>query len=210
MNDWTFPYRLAIGLPIFAVLLAVELWRRPREPRRLKEYSFLFGVTVLAVGYGIAHDFVTWSVCRDYYVIGKGIPSAARGYTVDIVKLAAKATWSVGLLGAAILLLANNPDRLKRQLPYRTLLKLGLIPLSISVGLETLLGVLFYLLAELIARAINAIAFLELSGPRFFAVWGMHIGAYLGGAIGIILAALIILRLKKRVLSTADLDASKG
>jgi hypothetical protein len=38
----------------------------------------------------------------------------------------------------------------------------------------------------------------------------MHIGAYLGGAIGIILAALIILRLKKRVLSTADLDASKG
>jgi len=152
VSDATFPYRVAIGLAIFGALLALELWRRPREPRRLKEYSFLFGMTIVTMLYGVVHDFVTWSICRDYYVVGKGIPSASHGYTLDVVKLAMKATWTAGLLGAAVLLVANNPDRQGRQLPYPNLIAMALLPLLASVLLEGALGGVFYCFASPLAE----------------------------------------------------------
>jgi hypothetical protein len=190
---------VAIGLSIFVLLLVYELWRRPKESTRSKEYAFLFGVTLLAMAYGILHDFVTWSICRDYYVIGKGIPSAASGYSMDVVKLAMKATWTAGLLCAAAFLVANNPDRLRRQLPYSTLLQLMFIPLAASILLEFLLGIAFGRSAVSVASRFGMMTYLELSGPRFFAVWGMHIGAYSGAALGLLAAIATIVVLKRRL-----------
>ena len=199
MRDPTFVYRVAIGLPIFALLLVYELWRRPKESRRGKEYAFLFGVTLLAMAYGVLHDFVTWSICRDYYVVGKGIPSAASGYTIDVVKLAMKATWTGGLLCAAAFLVANNPDRHRRQLPYFTLLQLMLIPLASSILFESALGIAFGGFASSVARRFGMMTYLELSGPRFIAVWGMHIGAYSGAALGLLAGVATIVVLKRRL-----------
>ncbi len=198
-HDVTFPYRLAAGLSFFVVMLAVEFWKRPSEPRRRKEYSFLAGITVAAMGYGVAHDFVTWSICRSYYVIGKGIPTASYGYTWDVVKLAMKATWSVGLIAAAVLLVANNPDRERRQLPYRRLVAFAAVPLVVSMVLEGLLGLLFYWRAAGIAASLGMQEYYDLAGAPFMAVWGMHIGAYGGGAAGLVCAAILVVRAKRRI-----------
>jgi hypothetical protein len=169
----------------------------------VKEYPFLFGAAIAAMIYGVAHDYVTWSISPDYYIIGKGIPSAATGFTRDVAILAMKATWGPGLLGAAVLLMANNPDSSQRQLPYMTLLKLAAIPLAMSILCEAAFGILFARYPEPIAHGAGMMTYLNLAGSRFMAVWGMHIGAYGGFAVGLLMAALLTTRWKKRLPCTA-------
>lgn len=199
MRSIPFGYRVTIGLLIFALLLAEELIRRPSQPRRVKEYPFLFGITAIAMLYGIAHDFVTWSICPGYFVVGKGIPSAATGFTKDVIILAMKATWTPGLLLAAALLVANNRDRLQRQLPYRALLRLAALTLAISMLCEAALGVVFGFYPQPLASALGLHTYYELCGPRFFIVWGMHCGAYAGGLIGLVVAVVLTIRGKRRL-----------
>lgn len=194
-----FTYRLAAGLLLLALLLALDL-RRGRT-QRLKEYAFLFGVAVAAMGYGVAHDYVSWSICRDYFVAGKGILSAASRYSWETMKHAMGVGWTVGLVGAAVLLVANNRDRLGRQLPYVSLMRLAILVLLGSMAAEMTLGTIFRLTAAQIASAAGLDYILDSTGPSFFTVWGMHIGTYLGGAIGVVIAAVVILR-KKRGLSS--------
>jgi hypothetical protein len=196
LNDATSIYRLTIGLLIFAVLLAVDCWKRPKELRRLKEYSFLFGITALAMVYGIAHDFVTWSISPAYFVLFKGIASAADKYGPEMIKLAMMATWSVGLITAAVLLMANNPGRLGRPLPYSRLVRIATIPLGVSILTEILLGLAFHWY-EPYSLAHERIAMLTLGRHNVFTVWGMHIGAYSGGIIGLVIAVIRIVRLRR-------------
>ena len=202
--DVTFPYRVAVGVGIFAALGIWDYIRHPDNPKRLKEYLFLFGMTLAAMAYGVAHDFVTYSLSRDYYVLGKGIESAANGFNLDVVKLAMKATWSCGLIGAALLLIANNPDRLKRQLPYRTLLKYAAIPLLCSMVAEGVGGAIFCIKAMPLAAGLGWTAVLEVTDEGFFAVWGMHLGAYAGAALGVLMAAVLVVRQKRRMGAEAD------
>ena len=59
MDDPTFPYRVAFGLIVFGALGAIDRIRNPRNPTRLREYGFLFGVTGAVMLYGLLPDAVT-------------------------------------------------------------------------------------------------------------------------------------------------------
>ncbi len=202
MNDWVFRFRVMLCVAAFLLLLSEELLRRPGEYRRGREYLFLGGVTVAAALYGVVHDFVTWSICPGYFVAGKGIPQASSGFTKDVVVLAMKATWYAGLLTGAVLLIANNRDRLSCQLGYGTLVKMALIPLGISMLMEGIVGIAFGCFAKEVADGSGFDVCYERFGARFFVVWGMHLGAYLGGAIGLAIAFFVTVS-KKRNLSGA-------
>lgn len=198
--DILFGYRLCGGLLVLAVLLIVDL-RRGRT-QRAKEYAFLFGATAAAMLYGLVHDFVSWSISREYFVLGKGIDSAATGYSWETMKLAMSALWTAGLIGAASFLMANNPDRLGRQVPYRLLIRLSAVPLLLSIITEALTGPLGYLLAPYIADRMDLLYIYDRASRPFFTVWGMHAGAYLGGIAGIVIAIVAILKMKRRLPAT--------
>ena len=193
----SFAYRLCAGLLVFAVLLAVDL--RKGRYHRAKEYTYLFGMTAAAMAYGMVHDYVSWSISPAYFVLGKGIASAATGYTWETMKLAATALWSVGLLGSACVLLANNADKQGRQVPYAFLVKVAAVPLLLSIAIEIPFGLSFHYIAPWFLSAPHLRSLYTHAGSSFFIVWGMHIGAYFGGAVGIIFAVFVVVR-KKRCL----------
>lgn len=201
VQDKTFIYRLIFGLTVFAILALVDYRRNPTNPRRIKEYSFLFSVAILSMIYGILHDFITYGISKEYYILGKGIESARNGFNFDVAKLALMATWPVGLIVGATFLIANNPRKLRRQLRYKVLFKLLFIPLTFSAGFAFILGTVFYLNQEFFAKLghledLNSLC----SNPSgFITVWGIHNGSYLGGLIGLIIALVIILKMKGKI-----------
>jgi hypothetical protein len=199
MNDPSFPYRLALGLSFFVVMGLWDYYRHRENPKRLKEYIFLFSITLAAMAYGIVHDAVTYTISPAYYVIGKGLHLAADGFNRDVVYLAMKATWTAGLIGGAAFLIANNPDKHGRQLKYGRLLRFAFIPFGASLCVEILLGALCYCFADTINVKLPENAFGQPVDARFIAVWGMHFGAYGGGIVGLIAALIIIIRTKRKV-----------
>ncbi len=116
-----FRYRVVLGVLFFALLGFVDVCRNPSNPRRAREYLFLFSCAGIAMGYGVAHDFVTCHISPAYFVWGKGLESAADGFNFDVVKLALMASWSAGLIVGVVLLLANNPREGRPQLGYPAL-----------------------------------------------------------------------------------------
>lgn len=197
-----FAYRVCAGLLVFAILLALDL--RKGRYQRAKEYGYLFGMTAAAMAYGIVHDYVSWSIAPSYFVFGKGISSAATGYSWETVKLAATALWSVGLLGSACVLLANNADKKGRQVSYAFLVKVAAIPLLLSIAVEIPLGLSFHHIAPWMLSAAHLHSLYTHAGSSFFIVWGMHIGAYIGGGLGIIIAVLVVVRKKRRLPSAVQ------
>lgn len=203
MNDWTFPYRVTVGLVIFSALLLYERRTNPNNPRRPKEYAFLFGATAFAMLYGALHDFITWSISRDYFVYGKKIPAAAERFFPEVMQLGMTATWSVGLLCAALALMANNPDNAGRQLPYPRLLRLSLLPLPASIAAEATFGVVAARYGDALIEYFTG--HIVTSQRAFLAVWAMHLGAYLGVIIGLAVALPLIVK-KKRELPSCTLE----
>lgn len=199
MSDPSFPYRLALGLIFFAGMGLSDLIRHPDNPKRVKEYGFLFGVSLVAMAYGIVHDFVTYTLSPDYFIIGKGLTSAVGGFNRDVVFLAMNATWTVGVLGAAVILVANNPNKLGHQLSYRSLTRLALIPFGVSLLFEIPFGVLSHVRADAIAPMLSRAGFSQDLGTRFITVWAMHLGAYIGAIIGLVFAVVTIIKRKRKL-----------
>lgn len=192
-----FKYRLLIGLTIFLILGIIDYKKNPENPIRAKEYLFLFSITGIAMLYGIVHDLITYHISPDYYILGKGIESAKDGFNFDVVKLAMIALWSVGLIIGVAFLIANNPKQNVPQLKYPTLYWITLYPLSISIFFAVSIGILFYFFGMWFHNWLPELANTN-AQRRFITTWGIHIGSYLGGLVGLIIAVIRIAILRKR------------
>jgi uncharacterized membrane protein len=109
-------------------------------------------------------------------------------------------TWWTGLLLGAALLIANNPKPSRPALPWRKLYSKMPIVMLIAAGCGTAVGLVGYMgwLSPLFPELIRD----QLWRPtRFMAVWGVHLGGYLGGAIGGVWAVISTLRQRKRMAS---------
>ncbi|MBI1319066.1 MAG: hypothetical protein GC168_08975 [Candidatus Hydrogenedens sp.] len=191
-DDPTLPWRIAGGMTIFAVLAWYDWRKNPENPTRIREYAFLFGVTLAAMIYGIAHDLVTYALSPDYYVYGKGITSAATGWNTDVALLAMQATWTGGLIGGAVLLIANNPSRGHVPVPYPTLLRYALVVLAVSACTEVVVGIAAWMNADAVRGWWGASNFRNVVDDRFVLVLGMHWGAYGGAVAGLVVAYFAI------------------
>lgn len=98
MQDSTWGIRLAVGLVGLVYLAAIDWYKNPKNPTRIKEYGFLFGVTGLAMVHGLVHDFFTHAVSSEYFSVGKGMGPRGDAFGPDVALLALQASWSVGLL----------------------------------------------------------------------------------------------------------------
>jgi hypothetical protein len=117
------------------------------------------------------------------------------------VKVGVEATWTVGLIVGVALLLANNPMRDRPRLRNRQLLIY--IPLiflicaafGVCFGFFGREGWLRFLSADFqdMARA-------NIFRPqRFMMTWGVHLGGYVGGLLGAVMAIADITRRRRKL-----------
>jgi hypothetical protein len=200
--------RVAIGASIFAALALSDVYRNGRNARRWREYSFLLVTTAILMAYGAANDAITCRISWEYFYYGKDLaavlgphtPPAVVPLTIEAAKVGLRATWSAGLIIGVALLLANNPRPGRPQLPFRRLLALmpgvllAVILSGVALGLIGYHGGLAWTSHELRLLAHDNL----FRPPNFMAVFGIHLGAYLGGALGTIWAVSKILRERKQ------------
>jgi hypothetical protein len=156
---------------------------------RLAEYAFLLGSGCLGAGYALLHDLCTYALCPAYFVVGKGVSSAALGFWPDVAWLAARAGWSAGLVVGCVLLFSNNPHPRRGQLSYDRLAPALTWPVVVSIPIAVVCGCSGpWLLGSFVdARFLTQVGVVD--PQRFLATWGVHIGSYVGATAGLLIAA---------------------
>jgi hypothetical protein len=199
--------RVAIGVSIFAILGTLDLIRNGRAAQRWREYAFLLLATVAGMTYGIANDAITSSISWEYYFYGKGLaevmppntPPDAGVLRSQAMLIGLKAGGSAGIVIGAALLFANNPRGGRRQLTFHRLAVYLALVFAVTILWSMLLGAAGAMGWLLWTN--SDLAEMWKSGemrPRYFlAVYGIHLGAYIGGAIGTGIALLKIARTRR-------------
>ncbi|TKC98173.1 hypothetical protein [Polyangium fumosum] len=155
----------------------------------------LVSTTSLALAYGIAHDHVTATLSPEYFLIGKNLASDPRPFRWAVTMLAAKASWPLGVLASMTLRFANEPSpRLPQRLPLRGLLGFMVVPLVVAAVVALMLGASPTSLDPWDQRAVAEVLAGSECASAFMRVWRMHIGSYVGGALGLVLAVALVRR----------------
>jgi hypothetical protein len=200
--------RIAIGAAIFAVLGTVDLIRHGRQATRWREYAFLLLAVFAATAYGAINDQIASSTSWEYFYYGKGldhvlgprVPPDSAALHWEACKIGLKATWSAGLIIGVLLLLANNPRRNRRQLPYRTMCRL-LTWILLSSVLCAAIGGFVGSRGGLawVSHDLRLLVRDNMFRPyQFMTVYGMNLGGYVGGLFSTLAAAVYVLRRRRR------------
>lgn len=200
--------RVGIAACVFAILAWRDIRRHGRNARRWREYLFLLCAGCAGIAYGAANDLVTSSISWEYYYYGKGlidvlgtkVPPDCGALHWEAAKLGMKAAGSAGLIIGVTFLMVNNPRPRRPQLPYRRLF----IPLVMTFAICAVCGVVIGVLGSqgAITWTSHDLEMLVRDDlfrpPRFLCVYGVHLGGYVGGAIGVVGGIIWILRERTR------------
>jgi hypothetical protein len=182
--------RIGVGVLVFFALACTDLARNGKTAKRWREYLFLLFAVAVALVYGLANDEATVRISPEYFLYGKELSPLVEGHPerlpLEAAKVGLKATWSVGLLVGAAILLANNPHGALPQLPYRRLVRLMPRMIACAAACAAALGAIGYMggLALFSQDFQEMVRRNEFRPYRFMAVYGIHLGGYLGGLIG--------------------------
>jgi hypothetical protein len=208
--------RIVVGCCIFAVLGFVDLARHGPAATRWREYLVLLTAVAVALAYGALNDQITSAISWEYFyygkeldkVLGPTVPPAGLSFHWEVAKVGLKATWSAGLIFGVAILLANNPlGNLSRR---RNRELLGMLPIVVlmAAGLGIIGGILGYegFLTSLSADFQEMVKADVFRPRRFMCTWGIHLGGYVGGFAGTLIAVGIVLRRRRAVpMSVASL-----
>ena len=207
ISDRSLPLRIAIGVSIFAVLAILDYRKHREKATRWREYAFLFLCAAFAIGYGILNDLITSRISVEYFLFGKGVakrvsaevaanPDAHRG-TLDLhaIRIGTVATWSAGLIAGAALLVTNTLGdrprlRMRQMLWLLPMIALCAIALAVAgawLGYEGFFARFSEEFAQMLAKD-------EMRPRRFIAVFGIHLGGYVGALLGLILCCGLVWR----------------
>lgn len=181
--DQFFPLHWRIvAVAAYFLVQGIRDWKtNPKNPLRAKEYLFLLGATSLAIVFGIVHDAITSRISQEYFIVGKGLNPGPE-FNISVLKLAVKASYSPGLIIGMSYLALNNPSPTRPKVTYLTLFKLLSAPILGAI-LCAVLG-FFVLWSSLHTDRSVSIAFVK--------VHSIHIGTYIGGALGWIVGMLLL------------------
>jgi hypothetical protein len=210
-NSWL-GARILVGITIFAIFAALDLYKNGRAATRWREYLFLFSAAAVAIGYGALNDQVTSSISWEYFYFWKGLdeklgsqtpPDALRLHW-EAAKIGMQAAWTLGLLAGAALVIANNPSRRYPRAPYRVLWR----GLPIIIGTVILCSAMFAVIGhsgglDWISQDLREEASRH-RPERFMTTWGIHLGGYIGAPIGIVLAVWRVRRARGKMLQAPD------
>ncbi|MDC0743231.1 hypothetical protein [Polyangium mundeleinium] len=155
----------------------------------------LVSTTSLALAYGIAHDHVTATISPEYFLTGKNLASDPRAFRWAVTMLAAKASWPLGVLAGMALRFGNEPSqRLPQRLPLPRLLGFAAVPMVTAAVIALMLGASPIDLDPWDQRAVAEVLAGSERASAFVRVWRVHIGSYIGGALGQLLAVALVRR----------------
>ncbi len=198
--------RILVGITVFAILAIADLNRNGQSATRWREYVVLLACVAAAICYGVVNDQITSSISWEYFyygkeldkILGPDVPPNALALHLQAAIIGIKATWSAGLIFGVVLLFANNPrPGLPRLNNSQVLWQLPIIA-GFAAFCGAVLGFFGFQgwltpLQNDFAEMVRADYF----HPRnFMSAWGIHLGGYAGGAIGTLIAAVRILRLR--------------
>jgi len=197
------PLRFTFGILVLAAFAIVDLHQKGRNATRWREYAFLALCAAVAMVYGILNDQITCRISWEYFYYGKNLspilgpdtPPDPMALQLQALRIGASATWWAGLIIGAAMLIANNPSRRGPQLPYRRLI--ARLPAIIAITI--ICAIIFGFAGEqyflnAISPDFQNLAVTNLWRPhRFMAVYGIHLGGYIGGALAVIYSVSSIL-----------------
>ena len=197
--------RILLSISVLAILAVADLKRKGQSATRWREYVVLVACVAAAICYGVINDQITSSISWEYFyyvknlstILGNRIPPDATALHLQAVKVAAEATWWVGLILGVVLLYANNPRPNLPRLSNRSIVsQLPLIAVFTGI-LAAAIGICGYLdwLPAGRQNFADVIPSDSERARRFLCTWGVHLGGYAGGAIGTLIAAVRILHL---------------
>jgi hypothetical protein len=199
--------RIVVGATVLAALGLWDLKKNGRHATRWREYTFLLACTLAAMVYGVLNDQITSSISWEYFYFGKSleerlglnVPPAPGALHWEAAKIGMQATWSVGLILGAAMLIANNPRRTRPQLSYLRMLRIlpgvFLIAIAFAIvgGIAGYFGCLNWASPDF-AEMWTAQMFRP---RRFIGVWGVHLGGYVGGLLAAVWAVYHILHCRR-------------
>lgn len=206
-SDTSLAIRVVVGVAIFATLAIVDYRRNGPAATRWREYAFLLICVALAIAYGIANDLITSRISVEYFLYFKGVaervavevaasPEQHRAaLDIQAVRIGTLATWSVGLIAGAAMLVTNTVGewptlRMRRLLP--------IVPVIFAFAI--LDAVLFGWLGwnDRLPWIRENFADESMRPQHLRCVYAIHLGGYMGGGIGTIVACALIAILRRR------------
>jgi hypothetical protein len=204
--------RIAAGATIFLVLASLDLKKNGGAARRWREYAFLIACALIAMAYGAINDQVTSAISWEYFyygkeldkILGPTVPPDRLALSLQAAIVGLKATWSVGLILGVALLIANNPRPARAPLGFSRLFALLPMVLVITVTFAAAFGALGWLgYLNWISADFRDMWDADAFRPRhFMATWGVHLGGYVGGLLGGVVAVARVARLRRRAALT--------
>jgi len=207
--------RVTLGVVILATLAVVDVYRQGKSAQRWREYGFLAAACFLAMIYGAINDQITSRISWEYFfygkelykVLGDAVPPDPGQLHWEAAKVGIKASWSAGLILGVAMLIANNPRKGRMCLRNRRLLLLLPMILIVTIICAAIFGIIGYV------GGLNWISpdFAELwqtnlwHPRRFMCTWAVHLGGYLGGALGTVLAIWRLIRWRRLSLASTHI-----
>jgi hypothetical protein len=178
-------YRFAILILLLAAIAWID-WRQHRAAAtKWREYTFLLAAGFLGGLVGILTDNLTVSISPDYFIWGKGI-AADDGFRLRVTLLGLHAGFLAGVVVGGICLIANKPKPDRAKLSAVRLLGFAARPLLGGLVLAPIISLLTWHFDPM-GFAAEFRDLLDASqAHRFALVWGMHLGMYAGGLLGLL------------------------
>ena len=193
---------VAAGVGLLVALAAIDRRRRGRAATRWQELVFLLMAVAGAATFAVVHDQVTVTISPEYFAAHEGLSAIPADVRMLALGVAVRGSWWVGLIVGTVLLLANNPRGDWPRLGLGAMVARLTIALAGAACGSAALGLAAW------AGAFDAPPGLE----GFTIVGFAHLGAYLGGGVGMLAAAGAIvarrLRLRGGNAGSDSLDAS--
>lgn len=216
-SDTSLAIRASLGIAIFATLAIVDYRRNRERATRWREYAFLAICVAFAIVYGIANDLVTSRISVEYFLYFKGAadrvaaevaahPELHRGaLDLQAIRIGTLATWSVGLIVGAAILVTNTVGqrprlRMRRLLRVLPIVVLTAVPCAIALGWLGWTDRLPWIRANFDEPSLRP--------ANLRCVYAIHLGGYAGGGIGLLLAIARVATLRRRLTSPTSMLTS--
>jgi hypothetical protein len=197
LYDLPFWTRGIAVVSILALVAAVERVVVGAHAQRWKEYGVWVVMSALGAGFGACNDLVTSRVSAYYFELGKGLSRADHHQFVrDVADLGARAGCSAGLLLGGALLFANTTRTSLPSLRVVELLAHALVPIALAAALAPIVAFSTNWDVQGLGDELRQVLS-ESDVEAFLLVQRAHAGAYLGAALGTILACLSVLRSRR-------------